>query len=306
MPKPIRLPKEIIFKNLSALLLSFLLLFLMSSSSHASLVDGGDLKVRFSIDADNSGFSFEDLTLNFNAGLGAKDGIKGEFSYGAFEVETIAYYYIKDVIYEDEVNIGRFSIDWASASSETINGSLAQKLQRQGGTTAPADSGFYKGVGVKYKTAFDNFALVTSVSNHHFGDGADLAGRGSFHLNPDLQIGVGVASINRARGINANDFGLLIDAGYRTGPLHLLCEVVSINSRRHNDTETKTGFYVEAAYELSKKSLLYGGFYGTESLTGDLLVVGYKADITPHTAVQGEIGNARDNWRLTLGLNVNF
>jgi|GEM_PF-1989070 hypothetical protein len=296
----------VILKRLGITILSLMAVMLAAASSHAALVDGGDLKVRFDIDADNSGFSFEGLTLNLHAGLGAKDGIKGEFSYGGYGVETIAYYYINDVFRKDEVNIGRFYIDWASGASVTINGSLAQNLQRRGGATAPADSGFHKGIGVKYKTDFERFTLVTSVSNHHPGDGTDLAGRGIFHLNPDLKIGVGVASINRARAVNTSDFGLLIDAGYRTGPLHLLCEVVGINSRRQNGTETEFGFYAEAAYELTKKSLLYGGFYGAESLTDDLLVVGYKTGITPHVAIQGEICNTRDNWHLTLGLNVKF
>lgn len=306
LPKLTRFPKVIVLKNLSTFLLSFFLLFLTSGSSYAAFVDGGDLKVRFNIDADNSGFLLEGITLDLNAGLGAKDGIKGEFKCGSGGVDTVAYYYINDVIRKDEINIGRFYIEWASDSSETMNGSLAQKTQWRGGASAPVDPGFNKGIGVKYKTNFDKFALVTSVSNHSFGDGTDLAGRGTFHLNPDLQIGVGIASINRPKGLNAGDFGLLIDAGYSAGPLNLLCEVVSINSRRHNDTETEFGFYAEAAYEISKQLILYGGFYGAEPLTDDLLVVGCKSDITPHAAVQGEILNTRDNWNLTLGLDVSF
>jgi len=304
MSKPV--PTGVILKRLRTILLSFVAVMLAAASSHAAFVDEGDLKVRFFIEPDNSGFAFDRLALNFNAGLGAKDGIKGEFKWGSSGVDTVAYYYINDVIRKDEVNIGRFYVNWASASSATINGSLAQNLQWWGGVAVPPDSGFYKGIGVKYKTDFEKFAFVASVSNSDFGDGTDLAGRGSFQLNPDLQIGVGVASINRHRVANASDLGLLVDAGYHTGPFHLLCEVVGINSRRQNDSETNFGFYAEAAYELSKKSLLYGGFYGANSLTDDMLVVGYKNNITSHAAVQGEILNTRDNWHLTLGLDVNF
>lgn len=306
MSKPIS--TGVILKKLPITLLVFVAVMLAAVPSRAALVDGGDLKVRFNIDADNSGFSFESLTLNLNADFAAKDGIKGELKFGSRGVDTIAYYYINDVIRKDEINIGRFYVDWASASSATLNGSLAQKLQWQGGAPAPFDSGFNKGIGIKYKTGFEKFSLAASVTNADSGDGTDLAGRASFPLNPDLQIGVGVASINRARGTNANDFALVLDAGYRTGPLHLLGEVVSINSRRGNDSRTGTdfGFYAEAGYELAKDSLLYGGFYGADALTDDLLVVGYKTKITPHAAIQGEILNTQDNWNLTLGLNVNF
>ena len=300
-------PKAVSLKNLSVFLLSFFLLFMTAASSSAAFIDSGDLEVYFHINSDNSGFFFEGLTLDLNAGFGAKDGVKGEFKFGSSGVDTVAYYYINDVIRKDEVNIGRFYIDWASASSATINGSLAQTLQWRGGAAVPRDSGFYKGVGVKYKTDFEKFSLVASVSNSAFVDGPGLAARASIPINPDLQIGVGVASINRERAANASDFGLLLDAGYRTGQLRLLCEVVGINSRRQNSTETDFGFYAEAAYELSETSLLYGGFYGgAEALTDNLLVAGYKTRITPHTAVQGEILNTRDNWYLTLGLKVNF
>ena len=66
----------VILKRLGITILSLMAVMLAAASSHAALVDGGDLKVRFDIDADNSGFSFEGLTLNLHAGLGAKDGIK--------------------------------------------------------------------------------------------------------------------------------------------------------------------------------------------------------------------------------------
>src|SRR5690554_2650993 len=213
MSKPV--PTGVILKRLRTILLSFVAVMLAAASSHAAFVDGGDLKVRFFIEPDNSGFAFDRLALNFNAGLGAKDGIKGEFKWGSSGVDTVAYYYINDVIRKDEVNIGRFYIDWASASSATINGSLAQTLQWRGGAAVPRDSGFYKGVGVKYKTDFEKFSLVASVSNSAFVDGTDLAARASIPINPDLQIRMGVASINRERAANASDFGLLLDAGYR-------------------------------------------------------------------------------------------
>ena len=145
---------------------------------------------------------------------------------------------------------------------------------------------------VKYKTDFERFTpgKIGFKSSPRRRDRSGRTGIFSY-LNPGFENRGGVASINRARAVNTSDFGLLIDAGYRTGPLHLLCEVVGINSRRQNGTETELGFYAEAAYELTKKSLLYGGFYGAESLTDDLLVVGYKTGITPHVAIQGEICN---------------
>jgi hypothetical protein len=300
-------PKAVSLKNLSVFLLSFFLLFMTAASSSATFIDSGDLEVYFHINSDNSGFFFEGLTLDLNAGFGAKDGVKGEFKFGSSGVDTVAYYYINDVIRKDQLQIGRFCIDWASASSVTLNGSLAQNLQWRGGVATPRDAGFDKGIGAKYKTDFEKFSLVASVSNSTFGDGTDLAARASIPINPDLQVGVGVASINRNRATDASDFGLLLDAGYRTGQLHLLCEVININSRWPGNTRSDLGFYVEAAYELKKESLLYGGFCGgSEDFIDNTLIAGYKTRITPHTAVQGEILNSQGDWGLTLGLKVNF
>ena len=300
-------PKAVSLKNLSVFLLSFFLLFMTAASSSAAFIDSGDLEVYFHINSIIPASSSKVSPLISMLVLGAKDGIKGEFKWGSSGVDTVAYYYINDVIRKDEVNIGRFYVNWASASSATINGSLAQNLQWWGGVAVPPDSGFYKGIGVKYKTDFEKFSLVASVSNSAFVDGTDLAARASIPINPDLQVGVGVASINRNRATDASDFGLLLDAGYRTGQLHLLCEVININSRWPGNTRSDLGFYVEAAYELKKESLLYGGFCGgSEDFIDNTLIAGYKTRITPHTAVQGEILNSQGDWGLTLGLKVNF
>lgn len=285
---------------------SLMLLLVAIPSEAAYSVGEGEFQVSFGIDSNHSGFSFDGLTFDFNAGLSDKDGVRGEFAYYRSGVDTIAYYYINDVFRNDQLNIGRFSIEWASDQSETMNGSLAQKVQWRGGVAEPRDPGFDKGVGVKYKTSFDKFDLVASVSNNYFGEGADFVGRGAFKLNPDLGIGVGLASINRAKQSDASDLGLLMDADFTTGPLNLLCELVTVNSRQNEQKETKFGFYGEVAYELSEKLSLYGGFYGAKDLIDDLVLVGGKVRINPHAIVKGEIRNTRDDWDLVVRLNVNF
>ena len=300
--------KPLIMKKPGFIFVGVLMLFLVTGTSNAApAIDSGELRVGFGINSDYSGFFFDGLTLDFNADLSANYGVRGEFNFvQGYRVETIAYYYLHDLFRDDEVNIGRFSIEWASDQSETMNGSLAQKVQWQGGVVAPADPGFNKGIGVKYKTSFNQFALVGSVSNDYFGEGTDLVGRGAFKLNPELVIGVGLASINRAKQFEASDFALLIDADFTSGPLNLLGEVVSVNSRKKEQKETNVGFYAEAAYDVSPTLLFYGGFYGAEDLIDDLVVVGGKTRINPHATIQGEIQNTRDDWNLIVGLSVNF
>ena len=300
--------KPLIMKKPGFIFVGVLMLFLVTGPSNAApVIDSGELRVGFGINSDYSGFFFDGLTLDFNADLSAKDGVRGELNFDqGYRVETIAYYYLHDLFRDDEVNIGRFSIEWASDQSETMNGSLAKKVQWQGGVVAPADPGFNKGIGVKYKTSFNQFALVGSVSNDYFGEGTDLVGRGAFAINPELEIGVGLASINRAKQFDASDFALLIDADFTSGLLNLLCEVVSVNSRKNEQKETNFGFYAEAAYDVSPTLLFYGGFYGAEDLISDLVVVGGKTSVNPHATVQGEIQNTRDDWNLVVGLKVNF
>ena len=289
-----------------ALLCSLMLLLVAIPSEAAFSVGEGEFQVSFGIDSNYFGFSFDGLALDFNADLSARDGVKGEFAYYRSGVDTIAYYYFNDVFRDDQLNIGRFSIEWASDQSETMNGSLAQRVQWSGGIAIPRDYGFNRGVGVKYKIDLEKFDLVASVSNNSFGEGTDFVGRGAFKLNPDLGFGVGLASINRAKASDASDLGLLIDADFTTGPLNLLCEVVAINSRQNEQKETNVGLYVEAAYELSESFLFYGGFYGAKDLINELVVVGGQTRINSHAIVQGEIRNTRDDWDLVVGLNVNF
>jgi|SRR5690554_806694 len=292
-------------KTVFTIITCLLLLLFVSGLSLAAPTAGGELRTLFKITPDDSGFEFDGLTLDFSAGLTARDGVRGEFNYDGYHVDTLAYYYIEDVFSgNDEFNIGRFSIDWASEKSLTINGSLAEQVQDMGGVAYPRDSGFDKGIGVKYKISFPNSAFVTSVSNHEFGEGTDLVGRGSFQVNSDLRIGAGLASVNRNSDVN--DFAVLIDAGFDAGPVDLLFEVVGVNSENGEEKETNSGFYAEVSYAASQKFTVYGSFCGAEDLTDEMVAAGFLSKITPYATIQGEIQNTRDDWNLGVGLKVNF
>lgn len=282
-----------------------LMLLSFAGLSYAAPTAGGELRTHFLITPDDSGFEFDGLTLDFNANLSARDGVRGEFDYDGYEVETIAYYYIANVFANDEFNLGRFAIDWASKESMTFNGSLAEQVQEMGSVRAqPLVYNFNRGIGVKYKITSPSFALVTSVSNEDLNEGTDLVGRGTFKINPNLQIGAGLASINK--NDNNSNLAVLIDAGFNSGPVNLLFEVVGVNSKRGEEKETNSGFYAEAAYEASPRLAFYGSFCGAEDLTEEMIAVGLLTKITPHATIRGELQNTRDDWNMVLGLAVNF
>ncbi|HHU51540.1 MAG TPA: hypothetical protein GXZ36_06955 [Firmicutes bacterium] len=281
-----------------------LILISLSGRSYAAPTAEGELRTNFLITPDDSGFDFDGLTLDFSADFSAEDGVRGELNYDGRSVDTLAYYYIDHIFADDQINVGRFAIDWASKRSVTFNGSLAEQVQRMGGVAWPRDLGFEKGIGVKYKIDFPSFALVASVSNYEFGEGTDLVGRGVFKINPNLQIGAGLASINRDTDVN--DFAVLIDAGFTSGPVNLLFEVVGVNSEHGTEEETNSGFYAEAAYEASQRFTVYGSFCGAEDLTEEMLAAGVLTRITPYATIRGELQNTKDDWNFLLGLKVNF
>lgn len=292
-------------KKLYTIIVTCLLILVsLTGLSYAAPTAGGELRTHFLITPDDSGFEFDGLTLDFNADFSAKDGVRGEFNYDGRNVDTLAYYYINNIFADDQFNVGRFAIDWASERSVTFNGSLAEQVQRMGGVARPRDFGFEKGIGVKYKIDFPSFALVTSISNYEFGEGTDLVGRGVFKINPNLQIGAGLASINRDTDVN--DFAVLVDAGFSSGPVNLLFEVVGVNSERGTEEETNSGFYAEASYEASQRFTVYGSFCGAEDLIDEMLAAGILTKITPYATIRGELQNTRDDWNFLLGLKVNF
>lgn len=292
-------------KKFYPIAICLLMLVSFAGLSYAAPTAGGELRTHFMITPDDSGFEFDGLTLDFNANLTARDGVRGEFDYDGSHVDTIAYYYISNVFANDEFNLGRFAIDWASEESMTFTGSLAEQVQKMGSRRAwPPVYNFDTGIGVKYRITSPNFALVTSVSNQHFSEGTDLVGRGTFKINPNLQIGAGLASINKSE--NNSDLAVLIDAGFDSGPVNLLFEVVGVNSKRGEEKETKSGFYAEAAYEASPKLAFYGSFCGAEDLTEEMIAVGLLTKITAYATIRGELQNTRDDWNLVLGLAVNF
>lgn len=299
------LVKKQSLKRFYAIIVTCLLLVTsLTSLSYAAPTAGGELRTHFLITPADSGFDFDGLTLNFNADFSAEDGVRGEFNYDGRTVDTLAYYYIDHIFGDDQFNVGRFAIDWASERSVTFQGSLAEQVQKMGGIAWPRDFGFEKGIGVKYKIDLPSFALVASVSNYEFGEGTDLVGRGVFKINPNLQIGAGLASINRDTDVN--DFAVLIDARFSSGPVNLLFEVVGVNSERGTEEETNSGFYAEAAYEASQRFTVYGSFCGAKDLTEEMLAAGVLTKITPYATIRGELQNTRDDWNFLLGLKVNF
>ncbi|HHW12053.1 MAG TPA: hypothetical protein GXX33_03525 [Firmicutes bacterium] len=295
-------------KKISVLLmftLTVTLLFSVYSAAEGAEKPANEFRSSFYFTPDGSHFSFDGLVFPFNVNLSPNTGLNCGLEFGATGVNALAYYYHNNLFQQDQLAVGLLPLTWAAGKSVTLTNSLA--LQTFG---RYVNTAFFNrqpcGVGLKYTVQLGAATFAASLTNNPLWDPAekplDVVTRLSLQAGENLTAGVGIATSDTFS--DHSNFGFLVDAAYTAARVGFLGEFVSWN--RAVSDKTVSGLYLEGFYGFTDQAQVYAGVFLANELTDDCLVLGGKHQVNSNLAYQAELCNKKDDWRLTLQMQVQF
>ena len=298
-------------KKISIMLLFTLtitLLFSVNSPAEGAVKLPNEFRSSFHFTPEGSRFSFDGLLFPFNVDLTPETGLQCSLQFGSSGVKALAYYYHNNLFQQDQLAVGLLPLSWSAGKSVTLTNSLAHKTfvsPPYGGNTF-VTNGQPCGVGLKYAVELGPATLATSLTNNPSWEQTnkplDFNTRLSFQAGEGITVGAGLAS--RDTFSDASNFGFLVDAAYTTTRMGLLGEFVSWN--RAGTDNTASGLYLEGFYDFTDQTQLYAGVFAASDLVDEQLVLGGKHQAAANLAFQGELCNKKDDWQLTLQMQVQF
>jgi hypothetical protein len=274
----------------------------------------------------NHTFRFDYLALTANADLSPASGISSEIRFYQVDKNTVStsgtpsgstdirlittYYYQKDVFSQgDELDLGYIKLPFYNESYKGIFvGSLAYNARPK------------NDVGISYTGKINTFTYTLAVANAAnqanynsppASEGVDSVIRFSYVPVQQLKIGLGYS--NDVTDSNNSTARLVFDTTYGIGPFGIFAEYVSVTPQ---SKDALTGIYFESSYQISEPVTIYAGRAVSTSdddnsgakltnsvgafvpggpggkslnLTDDWTLLGVKYQLTPKTALQGEV-----------------
>lgn len=294
------------------LVITLLITLLLSVNSPAAgaAKPTNQFRSSFQFTPEGSRFNFDGLLFPFNVALTPNTGLHCglEFGYGWYNV--LAYYYHNNLLQQDQLAVGLLPLSWSAEKSVTLAKSLAQQSFGRNVNGSLESSSFnYQpcGVGLKYTAQLGPATLATSLTNkpdeYRAADKPlDVAARLSFQAGERITVGAGIAASNTFS--DSSNFGFLVDVAYTDARVGFLGEFVSWN--RADTKTTASGLYLEGFYGFTDQSQVYAAFFAANDLVDDRLVLGGKHQATANLAYQAELRNRKEDWQLTLQMQVQF
>jgi hypothetical protein len=314
-------------KRFLSLLISIVLLLSFTAVATAASAEvTGNVRVWYKVTSDTNYFWFDRLALTFKESLSENHGFRGDLLFKQVDKNsqtsgdirvTAVYFYQKNLLGNDELNIGYFDIPFYSDKTVALNATAGLSSTIYGSYSYnylwPKQS-----LGLKYDYKADSFEVIAALTNaanlkndNATVTGYDYAVRGLFTPITGLTFGLSYAKdVTDSAADNYNQ-DVVVDANFVTGPLGIFVEYDNQTPYSGGSTGTaKTGIYFEGTYKISDSFTAYiGGSPSAQDFTGNnsFYLAGGKYQLAPKATLQGEyLIPSGNSGSLNFRLKVDF
>jgi hypothetical protein len=294
-------------KRFLSLLISVILLLAIAAAATAAAEVTGNVRIWYKVTSDTNYFWFDRLAVTFKESLSDTNGFRGDVLFRQVDKNSqtsgdirvaAAYFYQKNLLGNDELNVGYFDIPFYSDKTVALNATSGLSSTLYGSFSFnylwPKQS-----LGLKYDYKTDNFEIIAAFTNaanlkndNATVTGYDYAVRGLFSPVAGLTFGLGYANDLTDSAANNYNQDLVVDVSFVTGPLGIFVEYNNQTPYSNGTAATaKTGIYFEGTYKASDNFTAYiGGSPSARDFTGDdhFYLVGGKYQLAAKTVLQGE------------------
>jgi hypothetical protein len=294
-------------KRFLSLLISIVLLLSVAVATTAAAEVTGNVRIWYKVTSDTNYFWFDRLVLTFKESLSDTHGFRGDVYFKQVDKNsqtsgdirvTAVYFYQKNLLGNDELNIGYFDIPFYSDKTVALNVTSGLSPTLYGSFSFnylwPKQS-----LGLKYDYKTDNFEVIAALTNaanlrndNATVTGYDYAVRGLFTPVAGLTFGLGYAKDLTDSTANNYNHNLVADVNFITGPFGIFVEYDNQTPYSSGTAGTaKTGIYFEGTYKASDNFSAYiGGSPSARDFTGNssFYLAGGKYQLAAKTVLQGE------------------